>query len=148
MALSEERGLLEHYLIVGHGSKGLELPHIFSDPSSGEEEEILPVFSTEEGAREFLRRSSLGEEGWYVRGFSGGELVSVLFAFHATMKGVLLDPQPEVLSSSTTTTTTTTTGEGRLTIVGRNAFVSLLLETRSHPPPPAPAPSALSAPPT
>jgi len=124
VALSEERGLLEHYLIVGYGSKGLELPHIFLD--SGEE--ILPVFSSEEGAKEFLRRSSLEEE-WYVRGFSGGELVSVLFAFHATMKGVLLDPQPGALS-----------GEGRLSFVGRNAFMSSLLETRGHPPPPPPPP--------
>jgi hypothetical protein len=33
-------------------------------------------------------------KGWYVRGFSGGELVSMLFAFHAGMKGVLLDPPP------------------------------------------------------
>jgi hypothetical protein len=115
---SEEHMLLQHYLIVGHGSKGLELPHIFSD--SGEE--ILPAFSSEEAAKEFLSLSSLGE-GWYVRGFSGGELVSVLFAFHARMKGVLLDPHPGVLSEDVTAS-----------LVGQNAFVSSLLETRSHHP--------------
>jgi hypothetical protein len=49
----------------------LELPEILSD--SGEE--ILPVLSSEEAAWEFLSWSSLGER-WYVRGFSGGELVS------------------------------------------------------------------------
>ncbi len=87
---SEEHTLIQHYLIVGHGSKGLELPHIFSD--SGKE--ILPVFSSEETAQEFLALSSLGKR-WYVRGFSCGELVSVIFAFHSRMKGVLLDPQPE-----------------------------------------------------
>jgi hypothetical protein len=105
--------LPQHYLIVGHGSKGLELPHILSD--SGEE--ILPVFSSEEAAQEFLSLSSL-QKGWYVRGFSGGELVSMLFAFHARMKGVLLDPPPGVLS-----------GDVALSVVGRNAFVSSLLES-------------------
>jgi hypothetical protein len=116
--LSKEPVLPQHYLIVGHGSKGLELPHIFSD--SGEE--ILPVFSSEEAAQEFLSLSSLGQ-GWYVRSFSGGELVSVLFAFHAGMKGVLLDPHPGALSEDVTAS-----------LVGQNAFVSSLLETRSHHP--------------
>jgi len=115
---SEEHKPLQRYLIVGHGSKGLELPGIFSD--SGEE--ILPVFFSEEAAWELLSLSSLGKR-WYVRGFSGGELVSVLFAFHAGMKGVLLDPHPRVLSE-----------EVALSFVGRNALVSSLLETRSHQP--------------
>ncbi len=116
--LSEEHTLLQHYLIVGHGSKGLKLPDILSD--SGEE--ILPAFTSEDAAKEFLSLSSLGE-GWYVRGFSGGELVSVLFAFHAGMKGVLLDPHPGALSEDVTAS-----------LVGRDAFVSSLLETRSHHP--------------
>jgi hypothetical protein len=55
--LLEERTPLGHYLIVGHGSKGLELP----DSLSGSGEEVLPVFSTEEAAKEFLAMSSLGE---------------------------------------------------------------------------------------
>jgi hypothetical protein len=113
---SEEHSPLQRYLIVRHSSKGLELPDILSD--SGEE--ILPVFSSEEAAQEFLSLSSLGKR-WYVRGFSGGELVSVLFAFHARIKGVLLDPHPRALS-----------GDVAVPVVGRNAFVSALLETRSH----------------
>ena len=116
--LSEEHTLLQHYLIVGHGSKGLELPDILSD--SGEE--VLPVFSSEEAAQKFLSLSSLGKR-WYVRGFSGGELVSVIFAFHAGMKGVLLDPYPGTLS-----------GDVAVSLVGRNAFVSTLIESRSHHP--------------
>jgi hypothetical protein len=116
--LSKEHVLLEHYLIVGHGSRGLELPHIVSD--SGEE--VLPVFSSEEAAREFLSLSPLAE-GWYVRSFSGGELASTLFAFHTRVKGVLLDPQPGALS-----------GDVMVSLVGLNAFVSSLLETRSYPP--------------
>jgi len=115
---SEEHRLLEHYLIVGHGNKGLELPDILS----GSGEEILPVFSSEEAAQEFLSLSSLGE-GWYVRGFSGGELVSVLFAFHTGMKGILRDPEPGVLS-----------GDVIVSLVGRDAFVRSLLETRSYHP--------------
>ena len=110
--LSKEPVAPQHYLIVGYGSKGLELPHIFSD--SGEE--ILPVFSSEAAAQEFLYLSSL-QERWYVRGFSGGELISLLFAFSARMKGVLLDPQPEDLS-----------GDVAASVVRRNAFVSSLLE--------------------
>jgi hypothetical protein len=53
---SEEHTPLQHYLIVGYGSKGLELPAIFS--YSGEE--ILPAFSSEDAAQEFLSLSSLG----------------------------------------------------------------------------------------
>jgi hypothetical protein len=115
---SEEHTLVQHYLIVGHGSKGLELPDILSD--SGEE--VLPVFSSEEAAQEFLSLSSFGK-GWHVRGFSAGELVSMLFAFHTAMKGILLDPEPGALS-----------GEVMVSVVGRNAFVSSLLETRSYHP--------------
>jgi hypothetical protein len=113
---TEKHTLLQHFLIVGHSSKGLELPHIFL--TSGEE--VLPVFSSEEAAREFLSLSSLGK-GWYVRGFSGGELVSVIFAFHTGMKGILLDPQPAALS-----------GEVMVSLVGRHAFVSSLLEPRLY----------------
>jgi hypothetical protein len=90
MWFSEEHALVQHYLIVGHLGKGLELPDILSHYS----EEILPVFSSEEAAREFLYLSPLGER-WYVRGFSGGELVSVLFALR--INGVLLDPSPGAL---------------------------------------------------
>jgi hypothetical protein len=115
---SGEHTPVQHYLIVGHTSKGLELPHIFS--ASGEE--VLPVFSSEEAAREFLSLSSLGK-GWYVRDFSGGELVSVIFAFHTSVKGVLLDPQPGVLSDDV-----------MVSLVGLNAFMSSVLETRSYSP--------------
>jgi hypothetical protein len=116
--ISEVHAPLQHYLIVRHSSKGLELPDILSD--SGEE--VLPVFSSEEAAQEFLSLSSLGKR-WYVRGFSGGELTSVVFAFHARIKGVLLDPHPEDLS-----------GDVTVSLMGRQAFMSSLLETRTHQP--------------
>jgi hypothetical protein len=111
---SREHTPVQHYLIVGHSKKGLELPHIFL--ASGEE--VLPVFSSEEAARGFLSLSSLGK-GWYVRDFSGGELVSVIFAFHTGMNGILLDPQPAALS-----------GNVMVSQVGRHAFVSSLLDPR------------------
>ena len=113
---SGEHTPVQHYLIAGHSSKGVEMPHIFS--ASGEE--VLLVFSSEEAAREFLSLSSLGKE-WYVRDFSGGELVSVIFAFHTNVKGVLLDPQPGVLS-----------GDVMVSLVGLHAFMSSVLETRSY----------------
>ena len=115
---SEKHTPPKRYLVVGYSSKGLELPDIRSD--SGEL--ILPVFSSEEAAWEYLSFSSLGTR-WYVRGFSGGELVSVLFAFHTRIRGVLLDPHPAALS-----------GDMAVSVVGRNAFVSSLLETQSHHP--------------
>jgi hypothetical protein len=114
--VSEGHTLLQHYLIVRHSSTGLELPCIFL--TSGEE--VLPVFSSEGAAREFLSLLSLGKE-WYVRDFSGGELVSVIFAFHTGMKGVLLDPQPAALS-----------GDVMVSLVGRHAFVNSLLEPRRY----------------
>ena len=113
---SEEHTPLQHYLIVGYGSKGLELPYILSDTG----QEILPVFSSEEAAQEFLSLSSQGKR-WCIRGFSRGELVSVLFAFHAGMKGVLLDPHPASLA-----------GDVSVLLVGRDAYMSSLLETGSH----------------
>ena len=115
---SERHPLRQPYLIVGCGSKGLGLPYILSDPG----QEILPVFSSEETAQEFLSSSSLGER-WCIRGFSEGELVSVLFAFHAGMKGVLLDPHPGSLA-----------GDVSAPLVGRDEYMSSLLETGSHHP--------------
>jgi len=111
---SEGHTLLQRYLIVGHTSKGLELAPILLDTG----EEVLPVFSSEEAARRFLSSSSLGK-GWCVKGFCSGELVSVIFAFHTGTKGFLLDPPPGALL-----------GEVRVSLVGRNAFVSSLLESR------------------
>ena len=116
--LSEEHTLPQRYLIAGHNGKGLELPRIVSD--SGEE--VLPVFSSEEAARRFLSLSPPGR-GWSIKGLSSGELVSVIFAFQIKTKRLLLDPPPGALS-----------GGARVPLVGRNAFVSSLLETRSHHP--------------
>ena len=113
-AFSEEHTLLQRYLIVGYDSKGLELPHFFL--ASGEE--VLPVFSSEEAAKDFLSLSSLGE-GWCVRGFSRGELVSTLFAFHAELKGILFDPLAGYFLAKDALTS----------LVSRERFIECLIES-------------------
>ena len=115
---SEGHTYLQHYLIVGYSSKGLELPYILSDLG----QPILPVFSSEEAAQEFLSLSSQGKR-WLIRGFSRGELVSVLFAFHAGMKGLSLDPPPGALA-----------GDVMAPLVERDTYMSSLLETGRHHP--------------
>jgi hypothetical protein len=122
---SEEHTSLErYYLIVGHhASQGLELPHICCWDSG---EEVLPVFSSKEAAQEFLSSSSSLGKGWYVRGFSGGELVSMLFAFHRRIKGALLDPPAGAISAAEVV--------GSSSLVRWDALVSLLLETSSYHP--------------
>jgi hypothetical protein len=57
---------------------------------------FLPVFSFEEEAQAFLQL--LGDEGkgagWRIRETTAGELISVLLALCAQVKGVALDPVP------------------------------------------------------
>lgn len=76
-------------MIVWREPMGTEVPHTF--PHSGKD--VLAVFSSEEVARRFLRSRALAE-GWYVREYSSGELVSLLFAHHERLSGILLDPLP------------------------------------------------------
>jgi hypothetical protein len=61
---------------------------------------ILPVFSFEEEAEMFLRLG--GYDGaWRARESSAGELVSVLCGPCKDVKGVALDPLPEMLKDGT-----------------------------------------------
>ena len=53
--------------------------------------EVLPVFSSAEAARRFLESLAL-DDRWHVRGFSGGELVSILFILHKRVAWVLPNP--------------------------------------------------------
>ena len=76
-----------HYLIARREIKGLEVPHVLL----GCGEEVLPVFSSAEAARKFLTSQVLGE-GWYVRPFSTGELVSLLFILPKRVAWVLPNP--------------------------------------------------------
>jgi hypothetical protein len=85
---------LVHYLITRRETKGLEVPHVLL----GCGEEVLPVFSSAEAAARFLSSQVLGE-GWYVRPFSTGELVSLLFGLCERQGRVLPNPLPTALSS-------------------------------------------------
>jgi hypothetical protein len=78
-----------HYLISHREVTGSEVPHTFF--YSGEK--VLAVFSFREAARRFLTSHQL-MDGWHVREYSSGELVSVLFAHHERLRGILLDPLP------------------------------------------------------
>jgi hypothetical protein len=84
------RPMLPHYLIAGHEAHGPELLHVPLE--SGEE--MLPVFSSEVAARDFLLSNALGQ-AWYVREFYAGELVSLLLGLYADIEWVLIDPLPE-----------------------------------------------------
>ena len=78
-----------HYLIVQREPTGFEAPHTFFRYG----ERVLPVFCAREAASTFIAYRALGE-GWYVRMFSVGELISLLFALHEKVEWVLFSPLP------------------------------------------------------
>jgi hypothetical protein len=80
---------LVHYLIVRRQPTGFEVPHTFFRCGDG----VLPVFCAREAARRFIDSHALGE-GWYVREFSVGELISLLFALRERVAWVLFSPLP------------------------------------------------------
>jgi hypothetical protein len=82
--------VLLHYVIAQHEANGPKLLHVPLE--SGEE--MLPVFSSEVAARDFLLSNVLGQ-AWYVREFYAGELVSLLLGLYADIEWVLIDPLPE-----------------------------------------------------
>jgi hypothetical protein len=103
---------LVHYLIARRDIGGLEVPHILL----GCGKEVLPVFSSAEVARRFLSSQVLGE-GWYVRQFSTGVLVSLLFCLYGRKGRVLPNPLPTALS-----------GEGALaSLVSRDRCIESLI---------------------
>jgi hypothetical protein len=86
---SAERPSLVHYLIVRREPTSFETPHTFFRCGQG----VLPVFCAREAASRFIASRALGE-GWYVRGFSVGELISLLFALHERVEWVMFSPLP------------------------------------------------------
>ena len=101
-----------HYLITRREIWGLEVPHVLL----GCGEEVLPVFSSAEVATRFLSSQVLGE-GWYVRQFSTGELVSLLFGLYGSKGRILPNPLP-----------TTLFGERALaSLVSRDRFIESLI---------------------
>ena len=82
-----ERSL--RYLIARHEHNRLELLTL-STSSRGE---ALPIFGTEQAARDFLRRGGFGG-GWRIRESTAGELVSLLLGQLASVDQVALDLRP------------------------------------------------------
>jgi hypothetical protein len=76
-SLLAERHTPVHYLIVRREITGFEAPHTFFRCG----QRVLPVFCVREEAETFIASRDLGK-GWHVRGFSVGELISLLVALH------------------------------------------------------------------
>jgi hypothetical protein len=88
-SLLTERHTPVHYLIVRREITGFEAPHTFFRYG----ERVLPVFCVREEAGGLIASRDLGE-GWHVRGYSVGELVSLLFALHESVAWVSFSPLP------------------------------------------------------
>ena len=88
-SLLAERHPLVHYLIVRRQPTGFETPHTYFRYG----ERVLPVFCVREDAGMFIASRDLGK-GWHVRGFSAGELISLLFALHERVAWVSFSPLP------------------------------------------------------
>jgi hypothetical protein len=82
-----ERSGLLHFVIARRETTGFEVPHTFYRMGK----EVLPVFSSAEAARRFIASLALGDR-WHVRGFSRGELVSVLFILRERVAWVAPNP--------------------------------------------------------
>ena len=80
-------------------------------------EEALLVSSHEEEADLFLSLSEAGDDGWWARESTAGELISVLYGPCAGVERVVLDPLPEMIVERTV----------RLVSLSRERFVDLML---------------------
>lgn len=96
---------LPYWLITRHDHRQME---VLTIGRGGKE--VLPVFSFDEEAREFLQ--SVEEEEWSARRTGAGELISVLYGPCAGVKRVALDPSSEIAD---------------LVSVSRQGFMDLLL---------------------
>src|ERR687894_445983 len=91
-----------------------EAPHTFFRCG----ERVLPVFCTREAARRVIASRAL-DEGWYARGFSGGELISLLFALHEGVAWVVFSPLPGHLAKE----------DALCRVVGRDDLIASLILT-------------------
>ena len=65
----------------------------------GDEQALVPVFSSEDEAEMFVRFAGTHESDWLVREVSVGELVSALYGLCEGVRSIALDPCPETLAS-------------------------------------------------
>ena len=95
-ASMEVPGSKTRWLIAREGDGRLESLCVYVGKSR-----VLPVFSFEEEAEMFLRLGGYEGGGWRARESSAGEVISVLCGPCKDVKGVALDPLPEMLKDGT-----------------------------------------------
>jgi hypothetical protein len=108
-----------YWLIAGKRNNRVEVLTIRTD----DEQETLPVFSSEEEAGMFLRLGGV-TGGWRARESGAGELVSMLYGPCAGVRMVALDPSPEMVVEGTL---------GLVTLL-RESFMGLVMARRGGPP--------------
>ena len=109
---------VSYWLIAEKRNNRIEVLTIRTD----DEQETLPVFSSEEETELFLGfRGVTG--GWRARESSVGELIWVLSGPFAGVKKVALDPSPEMVVE----------GTGGLVSLLRESFMNLIMARRSEP---------------
>jgi hypothetical protein len=110
--------LVSHWLIYEKQNTSIEVLTLRTES----EQKALPVFSSEEEAKIFLRSEGMTNR-WQVRESSADELVSLLYGPYAGVKKVALDPSPEMVI------------EGSVDLVSllRERFVSLVMVRRRRP---------------
>ncbi len=107
---------VSYWLIAEKRNTRLEVLTICTN----DEQETLPVFSSEEEANIILRFGGM-TGGWRVRESGAGELVSVLSGPCAGVEKVALDPSPEMVVEGTV----------RLVSLLRESFMNLIMSRRS-----------------
>ncbi len=109
---------VSYWLIAEKRNNSIEALTTHTD----DEQETLPVFSSEEEAEIILRFGGV-PGGWRARESSVGELVSVLSGPCAGVKKVALDPSPEMVVEGTV---------GLVSLL-RESFMNLIMARRSEP---------------
>ncbi|HEX2180842.1 MAG TPA: hypothetical protein VHH10_01055 [Rubrobacteraceae bacterium] len=117
-------GPVSYWLIAEKRNSRLEALTI----RASDEQETLPVFSSEEEADMILRFGGV-TGGWRARESGAGDLVSVLSGPCAGVKKVALDPSPEMVVEGTV----------GLVSLPRESFMNLIMARRSGPPGPGDA---------
>jgi hypothetical protein len=109
---------VSYWLIAEKQKNRIEVLTIRTD----DEQETLPVFSSEEEAEIMLRFGSV-TGAWRARESGAGELVSVLSGHCAGVKKVALDPSPEMVVEGTV---------GLVSLL-RERFMNLIMARRGGP---------------
>lgn len=110
---------VSYWLIAENWNNRIEALTIRTD----DEQETLPVFSSEEEAEMILRFGGV-TGGWWARESGAGELVSVLSGPCAGVKKVALDPSPEMVVVGTV---------GLVSLL-RESFMNLIMARRGGSP--------------